>query len=133
MKRSTTDALEILDDLFIRGRPEMEAMLEEAHEQLRLAECLRDWREKAGLTQREVAGLAGTTRSVISRLEQPGYNKHTLTTLRRVAAALGCEVRVQIVPRGKRSGKSASAASKRAAAPRQSSGRRAGKAARAKA
>ena len=56
-------------------------------------------RQKAGLTQEEVALRMGTTRSAISRLE--GSRKHlpALTTLRRYAAVLGCDVEISLVPR----------------------------------
>jgi transcriptional regulator with XRE-family HTH domain len=76
----------------------MQAMAREAETRLRLAQQLHDLREQAGLTQREVAERAGTSRSVIARLEQPGYEKHTLSTLRRVAGAMGFDVRVEFVP-----------------------------------
>ena len=97
-KHRTVDALEIIDDRYFKGRPEMETLLQEAEERLRLAERLREMREKQALSQEEVANRVGTTRSVIARLEKPGYQKHTLTTLKKVAGALGYEVKVEFVP-----------------------------------
>jgi predicted transcriptional regulator len=95
------DALEIIDDRYFKGRPDMEALLEEADERLRLAERLREMREKQDLSQEEVANRIGTKRSVIARLEKPGYQKYTLTTLKRVARAMGYSIRVEFVPFGR--------------------------------
>jgi len=58
-------------------------------------------RLKAGKTQEEVAQLMHTTKPVVSRLENGGgKNKHSssLETIRRYAEALGCELRIQLVP-----------------------------------
>jgi DNA-binding XRE family transcriptional regulator len=68
--------------------------------EFRLLRQLLDARKRAGLTQEEVAMRMGTTRSAISRLE--GSRKHlpALTTLRRYANVLGCDVEINLVPRG---------------------------------
>jgi len=58
-------------------------------------------REKAGLSQKELAKILKTSQQQISRLESPGYEGHTLSTLRRVAAALSANVRVVFEPAGK--------------------------------
>ncbi len=54
-------------------------------------------RTKAGLTQKELAVLAGTTPSVISRLESADYSGHSMAMLRRIAAALDKRVEVRFV------------------------------------
>jgi transcriptional regulator with XRE-family HTH domain len=51
-------------------------------------------REKAGLSQMELARKLKTTQQQISRLESPGYEGHSLSMLRRVARALNADVRV---------------------------------------
>ena len=51
-------------------------------------------REKAGLSQKELARRIRTSQQQISRLESPGYEGHSLSMLRRVATALGVTVRV---------------------------------------
>jgi len=73
----------------------------EAAIEFRLLRQLLDARKRAGLTQEEVATRMGTTRSAISRLE--GSRKHlpALTTLRRYADVLGCDVEINLVPRGR--------------------------------
>ena len=72
---------------------------QEAAVEFRLLRQLLDARKRAGLTQEEVATRMGTTRSAISRLE--GSRKHlpALTTLRRYADVLGCDVEINLVPR----------------------------------
>jgi len=59
-------------------------------------------REKAGLSQKELAKLLKTSQQQISRLESPGYEGHSLSMLRRVAAALHANVRVVFEPQAKR-------------------------------
>ncbi len=51
-------------------------------------------RQKAGLSQKELAKLLKTSQQQISRLESPGYEGHSLSMLRRVAEALHAHVRV---------------------------------------
>ena len=55
-------------------------------------------REKAGLSQRELAERVGTTQQQISRLESPNYEGHSLSMLRRVAQALDARVRFSFEP-----------------------------------
>ena len=51
-------------------------------------------REKAGISQKELARRLKTSQQQISRLESPDYEGHSLTNLRRVAEALNAKVRV---------------------------------------
>lgn len=51
-------------------------------------------RNQAGLSQKELARILGTSQQQISRLESPSYEGHSLSTLRRVAEALNAKVRV---------------------------------------
>ena len=55
-------------------------------------------RARAGLTQSAVAERMGTTKSAISRLESAGKNAPSITTLKRYAQAVGCELQVHLVP-----------------------------------
>jgi DNA-binding XRE family transcriptional regulator len=55
-------------------------------------------RTHAGLTQDVVAERMGTTKSAISRLESAGKHTPSLSTLRRYAQAVGCELQVRLVP-----------------------------------
>ena len=65
-----------------------------------LAELLQA-RNRAGLTQTEVAERMGTTPSAVARLEAGGGSqKHSpsIATLRKYAEAVGCMVEVKLVP-----------------------------------
>ncbi len=55
-------------------------------------------REKAGLSQKELARKLKTSQQQISRLESPAYEGHSLSMLRRVAHALNAEVKVVFQP-----------------------------------
>src|SRR5256714_5887910 len=55
-------------------------------------------RSRAGLTQDAVAERMGTTKSAVSRLEAVGKHAPSLTTLKRYAKAVGCELSVKLVP-----------------------------------
>ncbi len=55
-------------------------------------------RTRAGLSQRQLAAKVGTTASVICRLEDADYEGHSLSLLRRIAAALGKRIRIRFVP-----------------------------------
>lgn len=97
-RKSTTDALEIIDRRYFRGRPNREAELEEARADVAVAEKIYKLRTKAGLTQRKLAKLVGTTASVICRLEDADYEGHSLAMLNRIAAALDKRVEIRFLP-----------------------------------
>ncbi|MDH4117229.1 MAG: helix-turn-helix domain-containing protein [Acidimicrobiia bacterium] len=64
---------------------------------LEVGEKIRDAREAAGLSQRELAARMGTSQAAVARLEAGGVGA-TLTTLQRVAAALDLTVTVDLAP-----------------------------------
>ncbi|MCX6644757.1 MAG: helix-turn-helix transcriptional regulator, partial [bacterium] len=84
---NTTDAIEILHRRYFEGHPERIASLKEEEANLDVAIKIYELRKKAGLTQKELAKLVGTTASVISRLEDADYEGHSLAMLRRIAEA----------------------------------------------
>ena len=96
-RKSTSDAVEILHRRYYEGHPERLASLEEERANLDIACKIYDLRDKAGLTQKELAKLVGTTPSVISRLEDADYEGHSLSMLRRIAAALDRRVEIRFV------------------------------------
>jgi len=63
-----------------------------------LANQMLKARARAGLTQDVVAERMGTTKSSISRLESAGKHAPSITTLKKYARAVGCELRVRLVP-----------------------------------
>jgi ribosome-binding protein aMBF1 (putative translation factor) len=95
--RTTTDAIEIIDRRYYRGRPDREAELAEMEANVTVAEKIRALRTKAGLSQRQLAKLVGTTASVICRLEDADYEGHSLAMLNRVAAALDKRVEIRFM------------------------------------
>lgn len=58
---------------------------------------IRTAREAAGLSQRELAERMATSQAAVARLEGGGVGA-TLTTLHRVAAALGMELSIELRP-----------------------------------
>ena len=97
-RKSTTEAVEILHRRYFEGKPERLAELEEARANHDVAVKIHELREKAGMTQAALAKLVGTTPSVICRLEDADYEGHSLTMLRRIAAALDRRVEIRFVP-----------------------------------
>jgi ribosome-binding protein aMBF1 (putative translation factor) len=75
------------------------AVFDETYAATRLAlevgEKVRDARESAGLSQRELAARMGTSQAAVARLEAGGVGA-TLTTLQRMAAALDLKVTVEL-------------------------------------
>jgi DNA-binding XRE family transcriptional regulator len=55
-------------------------------------------RSRAGLTQEAVAARMGTTKSAISRLEAAGKHAPSVASLKRYAAAVGCTLKIELVP-----------------------------------
>jgi len=97
-KRITTDAVAILFDRLVKNKPEMEALLAEAEAEMDVAEQIYNLRTQAGFTQQELADKIGTTASTICRLENADYEGHSLSMLRRIAAALNHRIKLSFVP-----------------------------------
>jgi ribosome-binding protein aMBF1 (putative translation factor) len=97
-KKPTTDAVEILHRRYFEGKPEMLAALEEARANDEVARKIYELRKKAGLSQRQLAKMVGTTASVICMLEDADYAGHSLSMLRRIATALHRRVEIRFVP-----------------------------------
>jgi transcriptional regulator with XRE-family HTH domain len=63
-----------------------------------IAERVAERRKAWGISQRELAELCGTTQSAIARVER-GKRPPRIDTLARIAAALDCELVVELRPR----------------------------------
>jgi DNA-binding XRE family transcriptional regulator len=98
VKTETRDGLAILHQRYYAGRPERLAALAEERANADTARQIFNLRQKAGLTQRQLARLVGTTASVICRLEDADYDGHSLGMLRRIAAVLNRRVEIRFVP-----------------------------------
>lgn len=97
-RRPTKDAVEILHRRYFEGKPQRLAELESERANAQVARKIHELREKAGLTQAGLAKVVGTTPSAICRLEDADYEGHSLTMLRRIAAALNKRVEIRFVP-----------------------------------
>ena len=84
-------------DQYLAGQlkdPGFAERFEKAGEAWDVALQIAALREGAGISQKELARKLKTSQQQISRLESPSYEGHSLSMLRRVAAALGGSVRV---------------------------------------
>ena len=96
--KPTDDAVEILYHRYVKDDPETLAELEKIQADNDVARKIYDLRTKAGLSQRALAKLVGTTASVICRLEDADYEGHSLAMLNRIAAALNKRVEIRFFP-----------------------------------
>lgn len=101
-RKPTRDAVEILHRRYYRDKPVRLAGLEAARANDQVARKIAALRTEAGLSQRQLARLIGTTASVICRLEDADYNCHSLAMLNRIAAALNRRVEIHFVPAERR-------------------------------
>lgn len=87
-------------------RPGVRAEYEALGPEFDLLKQMLDARNKAGLSQAEVAARMGTQAPAITRLESSlssGKHSPSIDTLKRYAEAVGCELQVKFVRRsGKR-------------------------------
>lgn len=100
-KNTTTDATKILADIAGRDPKRQQAFGEEIANR-EVAHQIYQLRQKAGISQAELARRIGTTQSVISRLEDADYEGHSLAMLNRIAAAVERRVEVRFVPHRRR-------------------------------
>src|SRR2546425_11422186 len=88
-------------DLFLEEQlrdPDFAERFKRAGEAWDVALQIAALREKAGLSQKDLARKLRTSQQQISRLESPSYEGHSLSMLRRVADALGATVHVSLIP-----------------------------------
>lgn len=78
---------------YIAARRARDAEFAEEFDKLQLARQMRELREKAGLSQAELAARIGTQAPGIARIES-GRFAPRLDVLHRIAAALGKRVRI---------------------------------------
>jgi DNA-binding XRE family transcriptional regulator len=88
---------------------------EDSEEEYTLSREMLSARSQSGLTQEAVAELMGTTKSAVSRLESAGKHAPSLTTLKKYAQAVGCNLEIKLVPRSGPSNRSTGRAKKKCA------------------
>lgn len=83
---------------YVGADRELAATFEEDLTAADVASQIYRLRSRSGLSQGQLAAKVGTTASVICRLENADYEGHSLSMLRRIAGALGREVKIVFVP-----------------------------------
>jgi len=91
-------ASSILWRRYIKDDPARASAVERERVNADIAQLIYDRRTAAGLTQKQLADLIGTRQSVISRLEDAGYDGHSLSMLQRIATALDQRLHVSMTP-----------------------------------
>jgi transcriptional regulator with XRE-family HTH domain len=97
-KGKITNVVESLHQRYISDSHERRVSLETERVNADVAQAIYDLRKEAGLTQKELADLVGTTQSVISRLEDADYEGHSLSMLSRIAGHLNRRLVIKMVP-----------------------------------
>ncbi len=91
------NAVNILYQRYIKKQPERKSSIQEERINAQVAQLIYDLRKDAGLSQKQLAELIGTTKSVISRLEDSDYEGHSLSMLDKIARALNKQVKINVV------------------------------------
>lgn len=97
MRRKKDDLDRTIEEALKRD-PSLKEGLDKAGEAWDIAFQIIDLREKAGLTQKELAGIVGTKQSNIARLESADYTSYTWKTLEKITRALKARLEIRIVP-----------------------------------
>ena len=95
-RKTISDAVTILHQRYVGNDRERKASMEEERVNAEVARIIYDLRTKGNLSQKELAGLVGTSQSVISRLEDADYGGHSLNMLVRIASVLDSRLTVSV-------------------------------------
>lgn len=82
----------------LKKNPSLKNRLGKADQAWDIAFQIISIREKAGLTQKDLAILVGTKQSNIARLESADYTGYTIKTIEKVAKALQSKLEIRIIP-----------------------------------
>ncbi len=96
-KTYSSDALKWMYDELIGDDPERIASYQEERIKAEIARQIYNLREQAGLTQRQLADLVGTTDTIIDDLEEADYEGDSLSMLVKIATALNKKIDVHFV------------------------------------
>jgi ribosome-binding protein aMBF1 (putative translation factor) len=99
-RRKTT----LLDELHgeIAANPVMDEVYQQELARLKLANQILTARQRAGLTQGQLAQRIGTHQAGVARLESERGGSCNLSTLAKIAVATGGRLEVRLVPPSKR-------------------------------
>ena len=90
----------------MKGKPGVKAEYDAQEEEFTLLNELLGSRQRAGLTQAEVAEKMGTKTPAVARLEAGGGSKKhspSIATLRKYAEAVGCRPEIRLLSRRRQS------------------------------
>lgn len=96
MKRIKDD-LDRTTEKILKEDPSFQEELDKADRAWDIAFQIYDLRQKAGLTQKQLAELIGTKQSNIARIESADYTGYTFKTLEKVTKALKARLEIRIV------------------------------------
>ena len=94
--KRTSNAVSVLHKRYVKDDPAKKAALEQERVNAHVARMIKDMRERAGLSQAELAEAIDTGQSAISRLEDADYEGHSLRMLQRIADVLEQKLVVQL-------------------------------------
>jgi transcriptional regulator with XRE-family HTH domain len=103
-RKFESSAAQFLYDRYAGNDPDLIEAYEQEVLNAGIARTIFNVRTKAGLSQRELAERVGTSASAICRLEDADYEGHSLSLLKRIAAALDKRVEVRLVSAKKHGG-----------------------------
>lgn len=99
MARRKTLMDEVHEEL--RRDRELDTLYQRELARLQLANQIAGLRQRAGLSQAELARRVGTKQAGIARMERSTYRGYTVGTLAKIAAATGSRLEVRLVPRAR--------------------------------
>ncbi|MCX5902321.1 MAG: helix-turn-helix transcriptional regulator [Proteobacteria bacterium] len=79
--------------------PEFKMAWKDLDQEFMLLESMIRMREKAGITQKELAAKIGTKQPALSRLERGGFRKASVETLKKIADALDAQLVIKLSPK----------------------------------
>lgn len=82
----------------LKRNPSLKERFKRADQAWDIAFQIINLREKANLTQKELAELVGTKQSNIARIESADYTGYTWKTLEKITKALKARLEIRIVP-----------------------------------
>ncbi|MEI7451565.1 MAG: helix-turn-helix transcriptional regulator, partial [Desulfomonile sp.] len=97
-KKLDSDAFELIYNRYIKDDPARVVSFQEELTKAEIASEIYNLRDQAGLTQAQLAVLAGTNASVIEDIEEADYEGDFLSMASRIANALHRRVEVRLVP-----------------------------------
>jgi ribosome-binding protein aMBF1 (putative translation factor) len=92
--KKTSDAVKLMNKWY-GGDADWDQMLVEERLKVQVGQTVYDLRTEAGLSQEALAKLAGTSQSIVSRVENADYAGSALEMLYRICLALHRQVKVE--------------------------------------